>query len=89
MDLAREHGISKTAQVLRLDYYAIKKRMEGGPRHEEAGRFVEIPVPVASRGPACVLEVEDGDGARLRMELEGLGAHEVADLVRCVWNEER
>jgi hypothetical protein len=89
VELAREHGISKTAHALRLDYYAIKKRMEGAARSTEAGRFVEIPMPVASRGPSCVVEVEDGNGVRMRLELEGLGADEVADLVRCVWNEKR
>jgi hypothetical protein len=39
--------------------------------------------------PACVLEVEDGRGARLRLELHGHGAGELADVVRSVWNERR
>ena len=87
--LARRHGVSKTAQALRLDYYAIKKRLETTApsrpgREEPGGRFVELPLGVA--GPVCVVEVEEERGARLRLELHGLGAGELTGVVRSVWS---
>jgi hypothetical protein len=99
--LARGHGVSKTALALRLDYYAIKKRLEAAEPTSPAimsrapgagvsgGRFVELPLRAMPTPPACVLEVEDGRGARLRLELQGLGAGELAGVVRSVWSEPR
>ena len=92
--LARKHGVSKTSLALRLDYYSLKRRLEAapGPRPEREGggaRFVEIPLHPVPNGSACVLEVEDGRGARLRLELPGVGAGELAGLVGCVWSQPR
>ena len=92
--LARRHGVSKTSLALRLDYYALKKRLEAAPRrHPErqgaGARFVEIPLRTVPGGPGCVLEVEDGRGARLRMELQGVDAGELPGLVRSVWRQLR
>jgi hypothetical protein len=93
--LARKHGVSKTSLALHLDYYSLKRRLEAGPgprpEREGAGaRFVEIPLRPVPNGSACVLEVEDGHGARLRLELQGIvGAGELAGLVGSVWSQPR
>lgn len=100
VELARRHGVSRTARALRVDYYSIRKRLEGteptlpaiGPRASGAAsgaRFVELALGAMPGAPACVLEVEDGRGARLRLELQGLGAVELAGVVRSVWGEAR
>ena len=103
VNLACRQGVSKTAQALRLDYYSLKRRVEAAPRPRPAGagtagtgaaersggRFVEIPLPAVSIASTCVLEVEDGRGARLRLELQGLGAGELAGVVHSVWGERR
>ena len=99
--LAREHGVSKTRHALRLDYYSIKKRLDSAVPTSSAitspvvsgagseGRFVELPLGAMPAPPTCVLEVEDGRGARLRLELQGLGAGELAGVVRSAWGEAR
>jgi len=74
--------VSATARALRLDYYQLERRL----RELAAGRpsFVEIvPAPTAK---ACVVELEDGRGGRMRVHLEGedLVAH-VAALARSFW----
>jgi hypothetical protein len=97
VELARKHGVSRTACALRLDYYSIKRRLEAAPPpgrttgsgSGSGGRFIELPLRGMPAPPACVLEVEDGRGARLRLELHGHGAGELADVVRSVWNERR
>jgi len=92
--LARQHGVSKTSQALGLDYYSLQERVVGEPRQpaaraQSAGAFVEIPLPalpVPASAP-CVLELEDGQGATLRLQFSGLVAEELGALVRHVWSE--
>lgn len=90
VEAAREHGVSKTSQELRLDYYGLKKRLEsaaegGSPVERDGGReFLELPVFAAAG--ECVLEIEDGRGARLRVELKGAAARELEPLARALWS---
>ena len=79
---------------------SLKKRLEtaaqprparegAGGAERAGGRFVEIPLRGVPASPACVLEVEDGRGARLRLEFRDIGAGEVAGVVQSVWSERR
>ena len=92
-DLASELGVSKAAHALRLDYYALKQRVESAPGRGlddgGGGGFVEIPVAAARGSGACVLEIEDTSGVRLRMEVQGMPAVELGSLVRSVLGAER
>jgi hypothetical protein len=88
----REHGISKTARELRLDYYSLKDRVESscqeglGVDEAAESRFLEIPVclPSSSGVAECVLEIEDGQGARLRVELRGAALARLETLAQAV-----
>jgi hypothetical protein len=98
--LARTHGISMVARAVRVDYYALGKRFEGGVKHvrvrngasaAEVARarsagFVELPVPVVAGPAPCVLEIEDRRGERLRLEVHGLGVEDLTELVGSVWS---
>ena len=92
VEAAQEHGVSKTAQELSLDYYGLKKRLESAaeessPVERDGGRgFLEIPMLAASPAGECVLEIEDGQGARLRVELKGAAAAELEPLARALWS---
>ena len=93
VEAAQEHSVSKAARVLRLDYYRLKKRLEAAPdlsRPEPVdGRgFLEIPL-CAPSAPECVLEIEDAQGARLRVELKGPAAAEMETLARALWSVAR
>ncbi len=91
-EAGQEHGVSKTAQALRLDYYALKKRVESVPKKRPAGaspsevQFLEIPLGASSGRPECVVEFEDGQGARLRVELQGAALAELETVARSLWN---
>jgi hypothetical protein len=51
-------------------------------------RFVELPV-FASAGPCeCVLEWEDGSGAKMRIRLQGVTMPDLAALGRSFWNRQ-
>ena len=84
--LAVDYGLNKTSAVLKLDYYSLKKhvdRSDGGAA--ASSPFVELPpMPLASE---CVIELEDGTGASMRMHLKG-ELPDVLALGRSFWNAE-
>ena len=41
VQVAAEHGVNQTASVLSLDYYSLKKRVDG--RRASSATFVELP----------------------------------------------
>ena len=88
--LAREQGLSRTAFALKVDYYALKKRVE--PKDTDSaplsGTFVEISPPSPAASSECVIECEDGSGASLRVHLRGCEIPDLAALARCFWSGE-
>ena len=91
--LAGTYGIHRTAKVLRLDYYALKKRIEGASagtasRLPAGATFVELSPPVWPGSGECTLELEDASGAKLRVHLKGFEAPDLAALSRSFWQVE-
>jgi hypothetical protein len=95
--LAREHGISKTARTLGLEYDALKKRLAASSQGPEGtpgdpGQtavpsgppdFIELlPGKLKPGSPECTIEWEDGSGAKLRMHVEGIGVPDLVCLAR-------
>jgi hypothetical protein len=82
--LARAHGINRTARALRLDYYALKKRAAAAAGSgERAPEFVEIlPGGMRAPQPECMIEIEETSGAKMRIRLQGGNLPDVADLTR-------
>ena len=78
VDLARRHGASATVGALHVDYYGLKRRLEDRARGNPA--FVEI-VPAAPAAP-CIVEIEDGRGAKMRVHLTGADVGRVEALER-------
>jgi hypothetical protein len=94
--LAGTYGIHRTAKALRVDYYSLKKRVEGGPAATAStvpvgaagATFLEVP-PAAWPGCGeCTLELEDAGGAKLRVHLKGFEAPDLAALSRSFWQSE-
>ncbi len=85
VELALEHGVAKTSRELGLDYYSLERRLRARPRPKASPAFVEL------RGPApeCRLELEDGRGARLRVELTGSARAGLESLARALWSAAR
>ena len=92
--LAARYGIHQTAKALRVDYYALKKRVDGAravtaSKLPEAGaRFLELPAAAWAGSGECSLELEDADGAKLRVHLKGFEAPDLAALSRSFWQSE-
>jgi len=93
-------GLHRTSKALRLDYYSLKERVEqqatAAPDPAEramAATFLEL-APPAEHGAAavpvgcceCTLELEDADGAKMRVHLKGAATPDLAALSRSFWN---
>jgi hypothetical protein len=87
-EVAGEIGVSRTARILRLDYYTLKRHLEGsretGPA-PEAAQFVELTGPTAHGWAECCFELEHPGGARMRMEIKGAALPDLVALSRSFW----
>jgi hypothetical protein len=95
--LAGTYGISRTASVLRVHYNSLKERVdkEAPSSPDESGQesvapFVELAVPRSSSSGCgeCILELEDANGAKMRVHLKGAVAPDLAALSRSFWGGE-
>ena len=90
---AERYGLHRTTQALRLDDYALEKRVEevaSGSESdgEAAATFLELPAPVSAGASECVIELEDSGGATMRVQLEGAAVPDVTALARSFWGVE-
>lgn len=90
LELAARHGVSRTAIALRVDYYALKKRLDAQtpPRRVGSGAapaFVELTPPSLTTAGGCVIEFENVSGAKMRIELRGSQVPDLAALSRSFW----
>jgi hypothetical protein len=89
VELAREHGLHRTAQTLRLNYYSLKKRFPliagapCGPQREAT--FVELLPPGAAGHSACTIEMENAQGGKMKIHVQGLGGPDIAVLSDSFW----
>ncbi|MEO7128622.1 MAG: hypothetical protein ABI040_07130 [Rhodoferax sp.] len=96
-DLARQLGVQRVAKVLHLDYVRLKGRVQGTGREARSGRvgtrkvdagFVEMLVSAPSSAPGrceCAIELENAQGAKMRLELSGNGLGAVHTLCSAFW----
>ena len=83
--VAREHGVFRTAKVLRLEYGKLKRMAEGvtpSARAASAGSaFLELVSPQTVGLSECVIESE-GPRGKLRIQWKGATASDLAGLIR-------
>lgn len=89
MQLARQHGIFRTAQVLRLDYTKLKRQLQtakaaAAPVSTLPAAFVELVAPASQQTCACTIEVE-GPRGRMRIEWKSSVPPDLAGLSRILW----
>ena len=96
MELARRQGTNRTGLQLRLNPTVLKQRLAkgtSGPVGASANplRFVEFAVagPVRDRDRGWVIELEDGRGAKLRVEVGGGAPPDLAELTQAFLREPR
>jgi hypothetical protein len=91
-ELAREHGVFRTAKVLRLEYGKLKRlTASSSPVSRKVARlaappaaFVELLAPGTSGISECLIEVE-GPRGKLRIQWKGATAADLAGFSRAWW----
>ena len=83
---AHRHGLYQTARALRVDYGALKKRVDASTRHPaaEGPVFVELPCPRPSTPTGCVIELDTPRGTVRISRLE-LTVPDLVALLHGVW----
>jgi hypothetical protein len=85
VELAKQYGVWPTTRELHLDHSRLKRRVGNSAEEGKAGAFIEV-IAQAPTFCVCTVEMEDGRGARMRIELKGAAA-DVAALSRTFWSE--
>jgi len=85
VELAKQHGVWPTARALHLEHSRLKRRVGNDEEEVKSGAFVEL-IPPGAMPCTCTVEMEDGRGARMRIELKGAVA-DVTALSRAFWSE--
>jgi transposase-like protein len=91
-EVAREHGVFRTATILRLEYAKLKRMTKSAApvkrRTASPAEFLELVAPqVAPSGPGlteCVIELE-GPRGKMRVQWKGGAAPDLAGLSRGLW----
>jgi hypothetical protein len=91
-EVAREHGVFRTAKVLSLEYGKLKRlARESHPSGRRTARlgtppaaFMELLTPGTGSGAECVIELE-GPRGRMCIQWKGSTAPDLAGLSRVLW----
>jgi hypothetical protein len=93
---AQEHGVCRTAQVLRLEYGKLKRLAESGKAgvkipakkvrgtQSDAPSFLELVGSPAIGVSECVIDLEGSQG-KMRIQWKGTASPDLAGLSRALW----
>ncbi len=89
--LAQEYSICRIAKTLRLDYNTLKRRVlaeqtENSPQAESSPSFIEFELSSSLPITECRVEIEDRDGAKLKMQLKGPALTNPLDILSAFWS---
>lgn len=88
--LARQHGRYTTARALRIDYGALKKRLDAaGAGRVPSPTFVELSAARPTGLGPCVIDLEAPRGRRMRIEVSGVTVADLVTLTQVAWDRAR
>jgi hypothetical protein len=89
--LARRYGLSRVAQVLRVNYTGLKHHLVASsdpqaPRTDAiAAEFVEVPMTACPTGSQWVIELEERGGSKLTLRLAQSDSAAALALAQGLW----
>jgi len=102
-ELARQHGVNRTAKALHLEYGKLKERAEAPGQEKKVVRKVRSAIPrhaestaaptfmeliTPRSGSAASAVVElEGPRGRMKIELKGVATAELVALSRALWDD--
>ena len=90
-ELAREFGLNRTASMMRLDYYGLKKRLERPGLDDtspatDGPSFLELLPVQATPAVECTIECQNAAGAQIRIQLKGRDLPDLTGLCGELWS---
>jgi hypothetical protein len=85
--MAKLHGVNRTVLAFGLDRQYLQRRIAttATPAQANSPAFVELP-PANLAGKVCRLELDNGAGATMSLQLTGYDAADLEALSRSFWN---
>ena len=87
---AKEYGLNKTAKTLRLDYYTLKQKLEiSSGIQAPAPTFLELSPTATGSTAECIIECENQNGSKMRIQIKGMNAVDLNVLSSAFWRDKR
>jgi hypothetical protein len=94
-ELSKHSSVGHISKALRLDYTALKKRVQGqtqknlpAVKAQQPPKFIELGIEKKSAMPEFTIEMEDGNGAKMEIHLRGATNLDLYELSRAFWGKQ-
>jgi len=93
-NLSETYSINQISKALRLNYTALKKRVNKMETNQpciqkvQASSFVELNFEQSSLVSECIVEMQDCSGAKMRMCFKGKTDFDFLELGKSFWRKE-
>jgi hypothetical protein len=68
VEAARRHGVHAVSRAVRLEHSRLRLRVEeASGRRPDAAAFIELGNEAAADSVGCIVEIEKGNGTRMRI----------------------
>jgi len=91
--LGHQYSVNHISRTLHLNYVDLKKRISGTKsvarkKKTSSPRFVELDWPGGQYSASeCVIEMENGSGAKMRMSFKGRADLDLLELGKAFWSK--
>ena len=92
--LSKDYTINQISKAPGLSYTDLKKRVMAQKKENLPAtktqpdmNFIELGVEPSSSTPECIVEMEDGNGAKMRIHLRGQTDLDLYELGRTFWSK--
>lgn len=90
--LGHQYSVNRISRTLHLNYIDLKKRISGTKsiarkKKSLSPQFVELDWPGHYPHSECVIEMENGSGAKMRMSFKGQADLDLLELGKAFWNK--
>ena len=92
-DLTQTHSINQVAKALRLNYTDLKKRIS--PKVDPPSvnnfqqSFIQFDIEPPLTRKECIIEMEDGSGAKMKMAFRGQMNLDLIELSKTFWDNRK
>jgi hypothetical protein len=90
--LCNQYSINHVSKSLRLSYTTLKKRVQGKTpvskkKELSSPTFVELDWQGHFPSSECIIEMENGNGSKMRMSFKGRADLDLLELSRAFWTK--